>query len=209
MINFKMVKDTECESPRTSFDNVGTMVCVHRRYNLGDDNAKNKLIDEIQNHKKYTPSLEDKFDFDNIAQLLKVAQKIDLLAIYLPVYLYDHGNLSLNTTGFSCPWDSGQVGYIYVTKSEFYENFNVKKLSSKKLILMKEILESEVETYNKYLNGDVYGFIIEDSETEEHINSCYGFYSSDNLKDDILSHIDEEYHQEVIKAYEGAYEGAY
>ena len=57
-----------------------------------------------------------------------------------------------------------------------------------------EALRAEVETYNQYLTGDVYGFrqfkinknpkkcptcehIVEEKETE--IDSCWGFYGSD------------------------------
>ena len=41
--------------------------------------------------------------------------------ILLPLYLYDHSGITMNTTGFSCSWDSGQVGFIYASKARFKE----------------------------------------------------------------------------------------
>lgn len=38
------------------------------------------------------------------------------IVAYLPLYVYDHSGVRLNTTGFSCPWDSGQVGWIVATR---------------------------------------------------------------------------------------------
>ena len=35
--------------------------------------------------------------------------ELNSVAIVQPLYLYDHGGITMNTTGFSCSWDSGQV----------------------------------------------------------------------------------------------------
>ena len=51
--------------------------------------------------------------------------------VVLPVYMYDHSGITINTTGFSCPWDSGMVGIIYVSKEKIREKFNIKRISSK------------------------------------------------------------------------------
>ncbi|HOO12216.1 MAG TPA: hypothetical protein PK684_04600 [Bacillota bacterium] len=41
--------------------------------------------------------------------------------IILPLYLYDHGGITMRTNPFSCPWDSGQVGWIYASKQKFID----------------------------------------------------------------------------------------
>lgn len=41
----------------------------------------------------------------------------------LPVYMYDHSGLTINTTGFSCPWDSGLLGWIYASHDKIKEEF--------------------------------------------------------------------------------------
>jgi len=35
---------------------------------------------------------------------------------WLPIFKYQHSGVRYNTTGFSCPWDSGKFGYIYISK---------------------------------------------------------------------------------------------
>lgn len=41
--------------------------------------------------------------------------------IILPLYLYDHSGITMSTSVFSCPWDSGQVGWIYASKQKFID----------------------------------------------------------------------------------------
>jgi hypothetical protein len=36
----------------------------------------------------------------------------------LPLYLYDHGNITMSTGSFHDTWDSGRVGFIYMTKEK-------------------------------------------------------------------------------------------
>lgn len=44
--------------------------------------------------------------------------------------------------------------------------------------MAEKYLKSEVETYDQYLTGDVYGYVIEDKEGEE-LDSCWGFYGEE------------------------------
>lgn len=99
----------------------------------------------------------------------------------LPLYLYDHSGITMNTTGFSCPWDSGQVGIIYMHKTESEEGAGLTRERAE------EIMVQEVKTYDQYLRGEVYGFILEktfpDKEIDgkiysaenEELDSCWGF----------------------------------
>ena len=41
--------------------------------------------------------------------LISMLESIDGF-VFLPLYLFDHSGITMNTSGFSCPWDSGQVG---------------------------------------------------------------------------------------------------
>jgi len=45
-------------------------------------------------------------------------------------------------------------------------------------------MKGEVETYDQFLTGDVYGFQVVDSD-DEVIDSCWGFYSDEGVKDAI------------------------
>jgi hypothetical protein len=66
-------------------------------------------------------------------------------------------------------WDSGQIGFLLVTRdrSEILNPYKYAK--------------GMVEIWNQYLNGDVWGYTIEDGE-ENTIDSCWGFYGFEECK---------------------------
>lgn len=125
--------DQDPINPR-EWDNIGKMVCFHGRYTLGDKHE-----------------FRDPEDFD--AFLVEEKDKLYIL----PLYLYDHGGITMKTSPFNCPWDSGQVGYIYMTK---------KRAEEEGLQDPYKTLEHEVKEYNHYLVGNCYGYTIEDKEGE-------------------------------------------
>jgi hypothetical protein len=156
-------------NPRTDYDPLGSMICFHRRYSLGDDHNFN--------------------DPDDAREFLKSKE----IAIVLPLYLYDHSGITMSVNPFSCPWDSGQVGWIYITKEKIREEYHCKRISKKMIERVKGYLINEVKTYDEYLTGDVYGFRITDTETDEEVESCWGFFGDDNYcmseAESIVKHI--------------------
>lgn len=151
-------QDSDYESPR-EWDNLGTMTCWHRRYNLGDK------------HKYQDP--------DDFKQY--VTEKTHLI---LPLFLYDHSGITMNTTGFTCRWDSGQVGYYHVSKEKIRQEYSCKRISKKTLEKVRQCLISEVKTYDQYLTGEVYGYVIKDKTDEENeTESCWGFYGYESNPD--------------------------
>jgi hypothetical protein len=44
------------------------------------------------------------------------------------LYLYDHGGITISTGPFSCPRDSGQVGFIYASHKQIRDHFGWKRL---------------------------------------------------------------------------------
>jgi len=162
--------DTDPIDPRGD-DNLGIMVCFHRRYDLGDSH-------DI-----------DSDDFSNWDEMENFIKKEKKAIVVLPLFLYDHGGITMNTTGFSCRWDSGQVGFIYTTKSKVNECYGFKQRFSKQRIeRVKKSLIAEVETYDQYLTGEVYCFEIYD-ENENLIDSCHGFYDEDECLKEAESYV--------------------
>ena len=151
-------QDQDSENPRTAYDNLGTMVCFHGRYNLGD-----------------------KHDFDSPADFEARRKQSDVV-LCLPLYLYDHSGITIATKPFSCPWDSGQVGYIYITREQVCKEYGCKRIGKKVLEKVAKVLQSEVETYDLYLRGEVYGYVIKD-EQDGVIDSCWGFYGEDYCRE--------------------------
>lgn len=172
MNRLKLVHDSNPDSPR-NWDNLGTMICFHRRYDLGDDH-------------NYSSD-----NYDGWEEMKKAIIKEENPAVILPLYMYDHSGISISTNPFSCRWDSGQIGFILVSKKKALEEFGGKIVTAKLKERIEKILEGEVETYTQYVEGDVYGFQIVD-EDDNHIDSCYGFYGSDHKESGMLDYIDHE-----------------
>lgn len=171
----KIEHDDMQESPR-DWDNLGTMVCFHNRYNLGDYNDHSHT-DPLEFAYNLSGLYEDQvFEYLTDDQLAKCWDEIHKKYVILPLYLYDHSGITMSTTGFSCPWDSGQVGYIYVSLEDVRKEYNVKRVSKKMREKIATYLTNEVETYDQHLTGEVYGFNIEKGEENEHVDSCYGFF---------------------------------
>ena len=168
-------------SPR-EFDNLGTMVCFHRRYNLGDET-------ELKSS-----------DFSSWEELENYLYKEEDALIAIPVFMYDHSGLWINTTGFSCPWDSGQVGYIYISKEKVREDYGCKRISKKLKEMIREILCSEVDLYNDYLSGNVYGFTLTDKENAEEIDSSCGFYGTDYIENGIFDYVSSYFTKAELEA---------
>lgn len=156
MFSYRIEQDMDPENPRREFDNAAVMACWHNRYDLGDD-------------RKVWDCPNEPGEFSEWAEHQKV--------VYLPLYLYDHSGITMNTTGFSCRWDSGQVGYIYLTRATILEEWGWKVLTKKRITFLEKYMRDEVETYDKYLTGDVYGYIVE--EDGEEIESCWGFFGEE------------------------------
>jgi hypothetical protein len=49
-------------------------------------------------------------------------------------------------------------------------------------------LEQEVETYDQYLTGDVYGFVVYDEDGQE-VDSCWGFFGDDIKENGIMDYV--------------------
>ena len=175
IINYKdctirISADEYPENPRKEFDNVGIMVCFHNSYDLGDEESKNynepiDLLYELAeiDRNEHLENNDNDLDF---ADLYKVIEEKGY--IIKPLYLYDHSGITISTGSFSCPWDSGMVGWIYATPEAIKEEDWTKEQADK-------YLEGEVTTFDDYLTCNVWGFIVED-ENGEQIGSCSGFY---------------------------------
>jgi len=151
-----------------SWDNLGTIATWHRRYDLGDDpnpnadpdayldnlagDASDQIADQLRSF-RYR-GLDD--EADDLRD-----RTLDANYIILPVYMYDHGNIALSTTGFSCPWDSGQLGIVYVDREKILREFSRKRMSRKLRAQAEKILRAEVEIYSRYLSGEL------DDDTDE------------------------------------------
>jgi hypothetical protein len=170
--------DDNPQNPRED-DNLGTMLCFHGGYTLGD---KTDLSSK---------------DFNGWNEIYDYLIKEKKAIIILPLYLYDHSGLSIKVGSFQgllpqghAEFDSGQVGFIYVTKEKIQKEFipKVEKLTKALKVRTEKVLRAEVEIYNQYLNGEVYGFKIE--KNGQDFDSCWGFYEIDDAIKEAEDNID-------------------
>jgi len=172
----RILRDDNSEDPR-EWDQLGKMVCFHSRFNLGDKHEFNSE------------------DFHSWDEMKTQIEKEHDVAVILPLYLYNHSGITMKTTPFSCPWDSGQVGWIYADKKSIRQNYGVLKVTKKTIERVKKCLLAEVDEYDHYITGEVYGFSIvekdKDGEEGELIESCWGFYGSNWKKNGLFDHLDE------------------
>lgn len=149
---FQILYD-ECPSSPREWDNLGTIATWHRRHELGD-------IQPECRPEEFIKDLGENW-------------------IILPVYMYDHSAIALSTGAFGCSWDSGQVGFIYMSK----EKLVFEGITEEQAI---KSLKAEIEIYGQYVNGEVYGYVHLrrkacgecGQDVDEDIDSCWGFYGS-------------------------------
>lgn len=149
-------QDEFYENPFTDWDYMPRLFSAHRDYNWG--------ARSIMAEGGYS-SLEAEFK----------ARVKDAVAV--PVYLYRHSGDTVSTEPFSCPWDSGQLGYLFFTKKEIREMRGVQRVSYKMIKREIEILKEHVKLLDNCVKGEVYRFEVVDSEGV--IDSCGGFYGED------------------------------
>jgi hypothetical protein len=189
-VRCRIMYDPEPANPR-EWDNLGTMVCFHKRYNLGDEPGR-------------------KHNFETPSQFMKFLEENEDKILVLPLYLMDHSGVSISVDDAvfrmvdSVGWDWGQVGWIYVAYEDIRKAYGVRRITRQVLERARQALIAEVEEYNKYLQGDVMGFVIEEHrpmECWDTIDSCFGLYDIDSL----LWNVPEEYRDLAQEAWENRY----
>jgi len=160
----EIVQDTDPENPR-NWDNLGKMICFHRRYNLGDEHSY-----------KFN-------DYNSWEEMKTDIIKQENVAVIYPLYLYNHSGITISTTPFGDRWDSGQVGFVYISKQTIYEEYNCKRITKAIRLKAESVLQAEVKTYDKYIIGDAWGYRITD-EDENEIESCWGYYDWESAEEE-------------------------
>lgn len=128
--------------------------------------------------------------FDLIADDLSTPQLMEFLTdelVALPLWLYDHSGITMSCGERVYPyndrWDSGLVGWICASKKDVLSHCILSNEEEWRDTAI-GIMQAEVEMYDHYLCGEVFGFVVtteDDDEDDESADSCWGFYGSDVL----------------------------
>lgn len=194
----KMDIDECAESPR-EWDNVATIVSKGGNWDISDEGWRMNAEEFAEFlHKKLDkkcPEIKGLKDIDHIVNCGNAKSYI----VCKPIYMYDHSGQTISLSPFGCRWDSGCCGYIFVFKDKILKEFpgtNDDNWRDK----AEEVIKSEIDIYDDYIQGSVYGYRLEECHTVEHkdlvtgaiwtsteyelVDSCCGFYG--DCSSDIL-----------------------
>lgn len=164
----KIYPDYDPMNPREN-DNLCEIVTWHRRYELGD---KQINLDDVR-------EIGRRASKETLIRFLKIHWNA---AFVIPLGLLDHSGLCMYVGDGTHPmdgggWDSGTVGFAYVTREKIIAEYGAyNKKTHKKAY---ECAMAELDEYCKFIEGDVYGYVIEYGEEEE---SVWGFIGFDYVK---------------------------
>lgn len=166
------------EGPREMCDYSSVLLTFHRRYDFTDSHAP-----------RINPA-----HYAGWGAMRAALEKSENIAVILPVYLLDHSGLRMSTEPFSCPWDSGQLGWIYVRRDKLGD-FGIKRLTKAAKAKLEETLRHELATMDLYLTEGYYGYIAEEKVDGEwtEVDACYGFLGRDYKTNGML-----EYFRQLI-----------
>jgi len=155
-------RDPDPLSPRTVWDNLGSFM--------------------VKDNCPYVkPEVECILNFYSRDADEKLLEKAGY--IFLPVYVFDHSGVSMSTKAFGCPWDSGQLGYYVVAKEKVRKEYKRKHISPSLRKQVLAVMDSEVREYNDFINGDIYGYCLEDANGKE-LDSCWEYHKIEYILED-------------------------
>jgi len=164
--------DKTPQSPR-EWSNLGYFITVDRNYQSPDN--KLHYIDIVKDTGNRATSQTEHIKL--IKQDIEATGDEKVLAVY-PITKYEHSGV-VYSLGTAHGFDNSNNGFYIITDKSQKETGTLKKDWEK-------VIKDELETYNAYANGEVYGFTATDPETGEEIGSCWGYYDSDHETNGLL-----------------------
>ena len=173
MVKYKVtIQYDECTDNPLGWDSNIAFACEHKRYDLGNATMR-ELLD------KYDYS-GNEYDLSAIVDHLSQYGYVDTLS------MTDHGNLTVYRGSPNDSWDSGYIGVVFVNNAHVPEFTDIGAY-----------IDDVLDTYNDYLNGNVYYYVIEKytSDGLEFVDSCGGWYGLDTVQSEArecISYVDDQ-----------------
>ena len=176
-ISVEIYYDSDSESPR-QWSPMTKFVMIHKRYDLPNE------ID---------------FKFNDYALWDDVRDELwkDYNWVF-PVYMLDHGGTRLSLNRFNDKWDSGQVGFICLNEDEMFSNFGFGADLDEKA---RQVAEAELDEYDSWMNGNVFGFRLFEETQEIECNQQWGFigdHDTSGLIDELKSELKDKLTEEQL-----------
>jgi len=147
--------DTDATNP-LDIENGFKLISFDKKQNYGHKhnyNTSYELFYDLLNQVGINESL-NKLTHKQLMNILKSHYYIK------PVYILDHSGVKLSLNPFNDKFDSGLLGYCYITKEEAKSLFKTSTMTLTKEIMSNYINEF-IQDYNYYINGECYIFSID------------------------------------------------
>lgn len=174
-------------NPR-EWGNVATFVCRHRRYDFGDRQDIDACIDELVRKYVDLSAYDDGYidDLTNEEKLDLVGETNEVLVI--PISIYDHSGVAISL-GEMRGWDCGVIGFAYMERATAIKAGAPKDTWKE---WAERRMGAEMETYNQYVQGEVYMYIVTDRHQTK-IAACSVFFSEEAAIEYAQEDIDAEF----------------
>lgn len=216
ILRCKCEKDPEPMSPIGEEYMLSTMLIWWNRYRLGNEN-------DYSDHEDFLFSTLEDYPDDEIADYAKkrgitkpengydvldgfsVRDAVGFLrehgCLIFPLYIYEHGGITISMGSFekkpgypfSDQFDAGFAGFIFIRKDEYLKKTGNKESGWKERA--EKCMRNEVELYDMYLRGSIYGLIVQEMEEDgkwHDRESTWGYFS-DSFGDDLVRELASEY----------------
>jgi hypothetical protein len=143
----------DCADAPFDGDDAVRIVVLHRRYIDPSNGACGRTPDEVAAWQR-----------ENDAEWFA-----------MPLFLYDHSGTIYrvrDTNPFHCPWDSGRVGIIALSRAD-WPGANDAKLASH--------AQEIAAIYTNWANGECYGYRLYDGDGEL-LETCWGYIGLDAVR---------------------------
>lgn len=174
--SYDITENQDDHDPRKNC-NLTTLYCKHRNYTLGD----HQIDDDFDSYKEMEKSIIDDQD----------------IVLAEPLFFFNHSRIGLERSK-SCPWDSGLVGVLLVTKENAIKILGTDYTEQQ----LQNIINEEIKEYNKYLNGENYYYTYKIYNKDYSYISDY-YYCKDEAEKACLAEItrlnkEAEHHNSLV-----------
>jgi len=174
--NKLVVEQDQCDESPRQWCNLAKMIFFGKHSHLGDKHDHKIQASHYNGWRELRRAIELAYD----------------VACIVPVYAYEHSGMTISTEPFSCPWDSGQLGFAIITKKDLRNNYSIKRCTKKYKEYGVDIhIKGEVKTLDQFISGEVYQFQVQNEEGDN-LDSCGGFYGDDINENGMLEYLSEE-----------------
>src|SRR5699024_7719337 len=169
------------------WDNIGYFITCERNYMSPDGNYKG--MQDIVKKEQYNATNRDEH-INLVKNEINRITDEEVLYIF-PITRCEHGHVTY-FVGDSGGFDYSLCGMYIITRKSL-ENTGVAAKNEERIL---EIINNELENYNKWVNGSIYQFTLYDERGEE-VDSLGDLYSFE----EIMEYLPKEFENEYLEYY--------